>query len=78
MALRGKLKTYKTKEGTKSVRIWKDLEMAGSPTGAASRLMLIDTKGEIPSDILCDWLSGVESERRDWEKNKEKETTSNG
>jgi len=44
------------------------LELADKPTGAASRLILIDTKGEIPPDKLCEWLSKAESLRRLWEK----------
>jgi len=68
MSLRGKLKCYELTSGTKVIRIWKDLELADKPTGAASRLILIDTKGEIPPDKLCEWLSKAESLRRLWEK----------
>lgn len=75
MALRGKLRTYTLSGGTKAVKVWKGLELSENPTGAASRLMLVDTRGEIPSEILCNWLSEVESERRSWEQNKEKEVT---
>jgi len=40
-------------------------------TGAASRLMLVDTKGEIPSDVLCEWLGKAEAERKDWEESRD-------
>jgi len=78
MSLKGKLRTYELAGGTKVIRVWKGLELSENPTGAASRLMLLDTKGEIPTDVLCSWLNDVETERRAWEKNKEEEVTKNG
>ena len=77
MALKGKLKTHKLSGGTQVIRVWRGLELSKAPTGAASRLILIDTKGEVPGDILCTWLGEVESERRTWEKNRTKEVTNN-
>lgn len=67
MALTGKLKVYRLSRGTKVVRVWKDLELSKTVTGAASRLILMDTKGEIPANVLCDWLSEVEARRKEWE-----------
>lgn len=77
MALKGKLRTYTLSGGTKAVKVWKGLELSENPTGAASRLMLLDTRGEIPTDVLCGWLNDVETERRAWEKSREKEVTNN-
>jgi len=77
MALKGKLRTYTLSGGTKAVKVWKGLELSENLTGAASRLMLLDTRGEIPTEVLCDWLSDVETERRAWEQNKEEEVTNN-
>lgn len=77
MALKGKLRIYTLSGGTKVIRVWKGLELSENLTGAVSRLMLVDTKGEIPSEVLCNWLSEVELERRIWEQKREKEVTNN-
>lgn len=72
MALKGKLRIYTLSGGTRVLRMWKGLELSESLTGAVSRLLLVDTRGEIPDDVLCGWLNEVESERRTWEKNEKR------
>jgi len=71
LSLKGKLRVYELPGGTQVVRVWRDLQLSEVVTGAASRLMLVDTQGEIPSDVLCEWLGKAEAERKDWEESRD-------
>lgn len=67
MGLIGRLKVYTLVGGTRAIHIWRNMEIADELTAAGSSLILLDTKGEIPEEVLHEWLEDLELKRKEYE-----------